>query len=51
MGTTGDWWIPLKRASDAELLCFVWFAPEQTFEQTIEMPVIWDSIALIMPSL
>ena len=42
---------PLKKASDAELWCFLWSAPEQTAEQTIEMPVIWDSIALIMTSL
>ena len=30
---------------------FLWFAPEQTFEQTTEAPVIWDAIALIMASL
>ena len=29
-------------------LMFLWFVPEQTFEQTIEMPVIRDAIALIM---
>ena len=32
-------------------LMFLWSAPEQTFEQTIEMPVIWDSITLITTSL
>ena len=25
-------WIPLTKASDAELLCFLWSAPEQTLE-------------------
>ena len=39
---TGDRWIPLTKASDAELWCFIWSAPE---------PVIWDAIALIMTSL
>ena len=29
----------------------LWSAPEQTVEETIEMPVIWDAIALIMTSL
>ena len=36
--------------SDAELLCFLWSAPEPTIEQTIETLVIWDAIALIMTS-
>ena len=31
--------------------CFLWSAPEPTMEQTIETPVIWDAIALIMTSL
>ena len=35
--------IPLKD-SDVELWCFLWFASEQTVEQTNEMPVIWDAI-------
>ena len=30
------------------LTCFLWCAPEQTIEQTIETPVISDAIALIM---
>ena len=38
-------------ASDAEFWCFLWFAPEQTVEETIETPVIWDAIVLIMTSL
>ena len=37
----GHRWIPLTKASDAELCSFHWSAPEQTIEQTIEMPVIW----------
>ena len=43
-------WIPLRKASDAELWCLLWSAPEQTVEQTIETLVIWDAIALIMRS-
>ena len=46
--STDHRWIPLTKASDAELGCFRWSAPEQTFEQTIETPVIGDTIALIM---
>ena len=49
--STGDRWIPLTKASDAELWYFLWSAPEQTVEQTINTPVIWDAIALIMTSL
>ena len=43
-------WIPLTEASDAELWCFLWPAPEQRGEQAIEMLVIWDTIVLIMTS-
>ena len=39
---TSDRWIPLTKASDAEPWCFLWSAPEQTVEQTIETPLIWD---------
>ena len=42
---TGYRWIPLTKASDAELKCFLWSAPAQTAEQTIETPAIWDAIA------
>ena len=49
--STSDQWIPLTKASDAELRCFLWSAPQQTVEQTIKMPVIWDAITLIMTSL
>ena len=48
---TGHRWIPLTKASDAELCYFLWSVPEQTVEYTIETPVIWDDIALIMTSL
>ena len=43
-------WIPLTKDSDAELWYYLWFAPEQTVEQTIEMQVIWDAMASIMTS-
>ena len=48
---TGHRWIPLTEASDLELWWFLWSAHEQTVEQTIHTPVIWDSVALIMTSL
>ena len=44
-------WIPLTKASDMELWCFLRSATEQTFKQTIKTPVIWDAIELIMTSL
>ena len=48
---TGHQWITLKKASDAELWSFLWFATEPTAEQTVETPMIWDAITLIMTSL
>ena len=39
---------PSQKTSGAELWCFIWSAPEQTAEETIETSVIWDTIALIM---
>ena len=39
--------IPLTKTS----WCFLWSAPEQTVEQTMETRVIWDAISLIMTSL
>ena len=45
---TGHRWIPLTKASDAEPWYFLWAAPEQTAVQTINTPVIWYAIALIM---
>ena len=32
--STADRWVPLTKAFDAELWCFLWSAPEQTIEQT-----------------
>ena len=49
--STGHLWIPLTKASDAELSCVLWSAHEQTVEQTIETLAIWDGIALIMTPL
>ena len=49
--STDHRWIPLTKASDAKLWCFVLSAPQWTIEQTINAPVIWDAIALIMTSL
>ena len=45
---TSHRWIPLTKASDPKLWYFLWSVPEQTVEQTIDMPVIWYAIALIM---
>ena len=41
----------ITKASDSELWCFLLSAPKQTAEQTIDPPVIWDAIVLIMTSL
>ena len=42
-------WIPLTKASDAELWCFLWYAPEYTVEKkTIVRLMICHVIALIM---
>ena len=49
--SNGHRWIPLTKASGAELWCFLWSAPDETVEQTFETPVIWDAIAFIMASL
>ena len=46
---TGPLWI--TNASDTKLWCFLWTAPEQAVKQTIEAPVIWGAIPLIMTSL
>ena len=47
--STGHRWIPLTKASDAEMISCI--SPEQTVMQTIETPVIWNAIALIITSL
>ena len=41
-------WIPFTRASDTELWCFLWSAPEQKVEKAISTLMIWDAVALIM---
>ena len=46
--STGHRWIPLTKAIDAELWCFLWSAPERF--KIISTPVIWDTIALVMTS-
>ena len=43
--------VTFTKTSDPELWLFLWYAPEQTAKQTIETPVVWDVIALIMTSL
>ena len=48
---TGDRWNPFTKAIDAEHWSFLWSAPEQTAEQTLETQMIWDDIAPIMASL
>ena len=48
---TGHGGIPLTKASDAELWYFHWSVPELTAVQTIETPVIWDTIVPIIKSL
>ena len=47
-GSTGHRWIPLTKASDAELGSFLWSVPEQKIDETIKTPVIWHTISLIM---
>ena len=49
--STGHRWINLAKAIDAELWYFLWSVPEQTGEQTVETPVIWDAIVVIRTSL
>ena len=47
---TDNRWIPLTKAN-SELSCVLWSAPIQTVETTIETPVIWYAMALIMVSM
>ena len=47
-GNSRHRWIPHTKASDAELWCFLWSAPEQTIKTTIVTPIIWDAVMLIM---
>ena len=45
---TGHRWIPITKASDAELWYFLWSVPEHSIRQTLETPVIWVTKNLIM---
>ena len=38
----GQW----RGASDAELWCFLWCAPEHMVGQTVETPVVWNTLSL-----
>ena len=49
--STGHRLVPLTMARNMELRRFLWSAPEQMVEQTIETLVIWDTISFIMTSL
>ena len=51
MEIAGHQWFPSQKASDAELWCFLWTVPERVVEETIETPVIWDAIMVIITSL
>ena len=33
---------------NAELWCCFWWWPEQTFEETVELTVIWDTMAIML---
>ena len=48
--STGPRWFPLTRPVTRNSDVFL-SVPEQTVEQTIETPVIWDAIAVIMTAL
>ena len=49
--STGHRWVPITKATDAELRWFRWSEPEQTVEWTLEKPLIWDATAPIVTSL
>ena len=40
-----------RKSQNRGALIFLWCAPEQAAEQTVEMLVIWDAMALAMTSL
>ena len=49
---TGQWWIPLAEAGDAELWCFVWSAPlANDGANSRDGGDAWDAIELIITSL
>ena len=41
---TGNRCVSSQRKCDSQLR-FLWWKPKQTFEQAVEMPVIWDTMA------
>ena len=43
--SNGNRWIPLAKAHDAQVWCFLWCATEQTIKRTAQIPVIWDAMA------
>ena len=47
---TSHQWIIFTKASDMETWCFLWSVLEQMVGHPIEMPVIWDTITLIITS-
>ena len=49
--STGHRCIPLSKVVTGSFDCFLWSAPEQTVEKTIETSLIYDAITLIMTSL
>ena len=38
---TASRWIPSQTASDADFGCILWGQPEQTVDQTVDLPVRW----------
>ena len=40
--SSGYRWIPLAKASDPELWCFLWCAHEQTAKEVVAAPVVWE---------
>ena len=41
------WPVPTRRASSAELCFFLWWTPEHTVEQIVELPMIWEAITVM----
>ena len=49
--STGHRWFRRQGQPRGAFIFFLWYAPEQTAEQTVEMLTIWDAMALVMRSL
>ena len=41
-------WISLQKSNNVELWCSLWCLLAQMFEQTMDLPVIWDVITVIL---